>query len=126
VRQVPQRLVGLVEAIPRRGHLHADAGRSSQDLPSVVAGVGRHAAQHTLLEQVLLVVERWDVGQVDARHRQRAARVERGERRAHESPHGREQIAASSSSRGISAAPATLAAPNASATLRASAVRVRT
>lgn len=47
VRQVPHRLVGLVEAIPRRGHLHADGGRSSQDLPSVVAGVGRHAAQHT-------------------------------------------------------------------------------
>ena len=47
---------------------------------AVVAGVGRDAAELALLEEVVGVAQRREVAEVDARHRHRAAPVQRGER----------------------------------------------
>src|SRR5690348_7135980 len=51
-------------------------GGKGEKLPPVGTGIGRHAAQRPFLEKVALVVERWDVGEVDAGDRQGAAPVQ--------------------------------------------------
>src|SRR5579875_786374 len=70
--QVGQGAGGLVERVGGGGHLELEALGQGQELLGVATGVGGDAAQVALLEQVLFVVQGRDVGQVDARHRQRA------------------------------------------------------
>ena len=72
------------------GRIGISAARRSSSSPSR-ARVGRDAAQRALVEEVALVVERRDLREVDAGERQRAAAVERGERRRHELAGGREE-----------------------------------
>jgi hypothetical protein len=68
------------EAERRRGDLDTDLICDPQELFSVGPGVGGHAADLALLEKVLLVVQDWDVAQVDPRDGQRAAPVKGGQR----------------------------------------------
>src|SRR5262249_7221331 len=81
--QVGQRLVSLVEGVGGGGDLDPETLGQGEEVGGVAPGVGRDAAQRPLLEQVAGVVQGRDVGQVDARDRQRAAPAERGERRWH-------------------------------------------
>ena len=64
---------------------------SSRKSRAVRAGVGRDAADLSLVEQVSLVVQRRDVGQVDAGDGERAAAVERAQRRRHQVAGRREE-----------------------------------
>ena len=57
-----------------------DPGGLGQELLPVVPGVGGHAPQGPLLEQVPLVVEGGDVAQVDAGDGQRPTPVQGGQR----------------------------------------------
>src|SRR5262249_42779828 len=63
----------------------------AEELLAVTAGVRGDAAQRALLEQVLLVVQRRYVGQVDSRDGQRPAAVQGGQARRDQGPDGREQ-----------------------------------
>src|ERR1019366_6215810 len=65
VCQVGERPVGLVERVGRGCHPQGDAGCVLEEFAAVRTGVGRHAAQRPLLEQMLLIVEHRDVRQVD-------------------------------------------------------------
>src|SRR5580692_11162747 len=77
--QVSQRAVGLVEAVRSSGDLNRQPLCQGEELGGVATGVGRDAAQIPLLEQVLVVVERRDIGQVDARDGTGTASVEGGQ-----------------------------------------------
>src|SRR5262249_56737497 len=82
---------GAVEGVWVDGDVQVVAGREAEELAGVLPGVGGDAAQLPLLEQVLLVVERRDVGQVDTRDRQGATAVQRGQGGQHQVPDRGEQ-----------------------------------
>jgi hypothetical protein len=84
VGQVVERLVGLVEGVGGGGDLDRHRGGEVQELLAVPAGVGGHAADGALEVEVLLVVERRDVAQMDAGDGERAAAVERSQGAGHE------------------------------------------
>src|SRR2546430_14747377 len=65
--------------------------REREELVAVLAGVGGDRGQRALLEEVPLVVERRDVGEVDAGDGQRAAPVEGREGTRYERADGSEQ-----------------------------------
>ena len=67
------------------------AAREREEFTSIVAGIGGHRAQLAFEEQMLFVVQRWDVAEVDARDGQRATAVERLEGGQHQIADGREQ-----------------------------------
>ena len=58
VGQVAQRLVGPGHRVGVAETRMPMPGRLGQELLAVAAGVGRHAAQRPLLEEVVLVVQR--------------------------------------------------------------------
>src|SRR6478735_7319312 len=89
--QVALCLVRVVERVRVHGDLQLVAGGEAEELTGVLPGVGGDAAQLPLLEQVLFVVERRDVGQVDACYGQGAAAVQRGQRGQHQVPDRGEQ-----------------------------------
>ena len=110
--EVGQGPVGGVERVLMGGDRQPVRGGERQELAGVRPGVGGDAAQLALLEQVPLVGQRRDVGQVDPGDGEGAAAVERGQRGRTRSPTGAKRIAASSGSGGMSAAPPTKAAPS--------------
>ena len=89
--EVRQRLIGRVKRIAVRGHPQVMLGREREKLTRVLPGVGRDAPELAFLEQVLLIVKRRDIGQVDPGDGQRAAPVERLERGRHDVAHRSEQ-----------------------------------
>ena len=89
--EIGQRAVRGVERIRRRAQLDSVFPGEGEELARVVAGVGGDRTQRALLEQVPLIVQRRDVGEVDARERQRAAPVQRRQRRQHQFADRREQ-----------------------------------
>jgi ABC-type transporter Mla MlaB component len=78
--EVGQCCVGLVERVGGGDHVEGVFCSEAQEVVTVLAGVGCDAADLPFLEQVLLVVQDWDVGEVDAGYGQGAAAVERSER----------------------------------------------
>src|SRR5579871_5342408 len=74
-----QGLAGLFGGVRRGADLDGQPLCQREELGGVTTGVGRDAAQGPFLEQVLLVVERRDIGQVDARDGAGAAPVEGGQ-----------------------------------------------
>src|SRR5207302_11510100 len=82
---------GGVQRVGVDGHRQLVFGGEGEEVAGVLPGVGGDAAQLPLLEQVLFVVERRDVGQVDARDRQGAAAVQRGHGGQHQVPDRGEQ-----------------------------------
>ena len=82
--EVGQGAVRVSERVLLMVNLEAHGRRHAQELFTVGAGVGGHGANDSLTEQVLLVVERGDVGEVDARDGQRPGIVESAESGRHD------------------------------------------
>jgi hypothetical protein len=70
--QVAQGLVRTLQRVRVHGDGQLVLRREAEELAGVRSGVGGDAAQLALLEQVLFVVQRRDVGQVNARDGQAA------------------------------------------------------
>src|SRR5262245_11999982 len=83
--------IGLVEPVGNAADTQPVFAGETKELSAVVSGVGGDAANLSLVEQVSLVVQGRDVAEVDARDRQSAAPVERGERRWDQVTDGCEQ-----------------------------------
>jgi hypothetical protein len=89
-REVGQGLVGRLQRIRGHGDLEPQPFGEAEELLGIPARVRGHAAQVALLEQLVFVVQRRDVGQVDARDRDRSAAVEVTQRGRHDRAHWRE------------------------------------
>ena len=90
-RQVGQRHVSPVEGVTGSHHVQPVLGGETQKVVTVLAGIGRDAADLPFLEQMLLISQYGDVGEVNTGHRQGAAPVQCGQRRRHQLPGGGEQ-----------------------------------
>jgi hypothetical protein len=88
--EVGQGLLRGLEGVPGHGDLEPQPLREPQELLRVPARVRGHAAQRPLLEQLVLVIEGRNVGQVDAGDRQCSAPVEITQRGRHHRADGRE------------------------------------
>jgi len=75
--QVREGLGGVGHRIAVRCRPDAEPFGQPQEFFPVRAGVGGHGTKGPLLEEVLVVVQRWDVGQVDARDGQYPCAVQR-------------------------------------------------
>ena len=82
VRKVRERIIGPFERVGTDGRTHAEPWCERQQLLTVTARVGGHAAQLALGEEVRLVVERRDLREVDAGDGEDAAAVERRQHRS--------------------------------------------
>jgi len=89
--QISERPVGLAEVVRCRGDRDVQPLGQGEELGRVASRVRGDTAHSPFLEQVLGVVQRRDVGQVDAGDRERAAPVQRGQRGRHQIPDGGEQ-----------------------------------
>ena len=74
----------------RDGDLQPQLLREAEELIGVPAGVRGHAAQRPFLEEVLVIVQRRNVAEMDTGYRQGAAAIEGGQRGRHDVAHGRE------------------------------------
>src|SRR5438105_2299147 len=82
--EVGQGAVGGVQRVWGGGDPQWVFGGEAEELPRVGAGVGGDAAQLAFLEEVVLVHQRREVGQVDAGDGQCAAPVQGGQGGRHE------------------------------------------
>ena len=90
-RQIGQRHVRMVEGIAGSHHMQPVLSGEAQEVVTVLAGIGGDAAELPFLEQMLLVAQYGNVGEVDTGHRQGAAPVQRSQCRRHQLPGGGEQ-----------------------------------
>jgi hypothetical protein len=100
VSEVVERDARLVQRPPVHRRLDPHRGGEPEDLLAVPTGVRRDAADLLLEEQLPLVVERRDVGEMDPGQYEDAAPVERTERERHIPPAEANRITASSGSGG--------------------------
>lgn len=70
--EVGQGVIGLIEPVRRRRHPEAVRSRHGEELAGLGPGVGGDAADP---EEVALVVQRRDVGEVNARDGRRSAPI---------------------------------------------------
>ena len=103
-----------------------DTGGQGQEVVAVLAGVGCHAAQGAFLEQVALVVEGRDVGEVDARDREGATSVQGGQGVRHQAADRGEEDGGVEGFGDASVPSPAETAPSSSASRRAEAARVTT
>ncbi len=89
--EIEERFVRMLERV-RHGVRHErDLDGEPQQGIAIGTRVGRDALQRPLLEEVALVVERWDLREMDARDSQGRTAIEHGERSRHEFASRREK-----------------------------------
>ena len=82
--EIEERFVRMLERVWDGVRRERDLDGEPQQGLTVGARIGRDALQHLFLEEMALVVKRWDRREMDARDSQSRTAIEHGERSRHE------------------------------------------
>ncbi len=89
--EVTECVVRLVEGVSMHGRANANLRSDSEEFGAVVSCVRGDAAQRSLLEEVVFIIQRGNVSEIDTRYRQNPATIERAKGCGHYLAHRSEE-----------------------------------